>query len=138
MEEEFWNRRDSFDVVVRGRSVYVRGDSIPKEIDLNEREYRLLVLLLRFKHRPLPTIPLYLRVYDQRSKRKDLTELYVTATYLKSLVSRLRLRLRDAVPGFEVPDKRPDGRYVCRGEFTSCLILAVHDEGGFGIPETLS
>lgn len=120
IKQKYLKMKPESDIFVYHRSVYLKRQNKPIEMD--RRIYNLLILFLKYKDKPLSTIPIYRRAwFDIEDKYLGDDEEIIVRSWLKPAISELRTLLYK-VSALEI--KKPRWQpYVCRGSFTFCVII---------------
>ncbi len=128
LEKEILPLQSSFGIFVYHRSVYLNGSTAP--LKLEDRYYRLLLMLLRYKDEPLPIIPSCRKAFPKAQIYETYTEEDLVSQYLKEAVAGLRDKLA-MVSGLEIPKKDRGAGYLCRGDFRACVIIPASQKEEF-------
>ena len=122
VEREFIAKMETYDVFVNRRAVYVRKGNEHVSLKLDERVYRLLVMLLRYKGSHLPIGQCWRKAWKGVAISEHYTMEDIVDLYLKNAISQLRAEM-EGVKGFDIPDKLRHHGYMCHGKFSCCIIL---------------
>ena len=86
--------------------------------------YKILLILLRYKGQHVPPLDLYQCAwYDGAAQPVAMHMQDQAVGLLKTSVSRLRSRMREHVPAFQIPSMSGTTGYTCTGAFTFCAVL---------------
>lgn len=131
LNEKVLPNMDRYDIAVKGRSVLTRTPTGHHYLQMEEKPYKLLVILLRYKEEHLDTRDLYMRVYGLRHP-VDYSEAEIVERFLKFPISDLRAKMVK-VRGFIIPDKLHSGGYRCAGDFTFGIVIDKCLENAFRV-----
>ena len=130
MRDEYLGNSLDFALFVYGGNVTVRSGAkkpTPIQMPLEPRIRAMLIILLRYKDRYVPPIPLYRRAWLAAKAPLQKEIQYTTAVDLVDPAkSILAGQMSKHISGFEL-EKRKEG-YICRGAFSFCCIIGNEDE----------
>lgn len=126
VERKFLGKQQAFDIFAHRDMVHVKINGEQREVPLEPRIHRILLILLRHHGDLVRAIPLYRCVWQDASTYTTPRESDVTYL-LKPAISALRTGLQGKVQGFKIPKKKPGHGYRCCGDFSFCVIVSSGD-----------
>ncbi len=142
-KEKFLKEREKYDVFINDRRVYVKEfDEQTKKTkfveitDMEERAYRLLLILLRYKDESLDVKSLFRKVWADvdRDRVGIPEEKVIVKDYLKTPMSRIRA-LIPATIDFEIIKPRNSPFYLPGGKLKYCVIINRKEEDKFKLSD---
>jgi len=138
VERELLPHSHDYDIFVLNRKISAKLAGEFGPVKLDERNYKLLVMLLRYRGHCLPSLEAYKKAWRVMGLVNDRTPKDVVPLYLRRSISELRAKLQSSedeerVRGFMIPPKSPDHGYVCTGTFKFAVIISRDLESAFNL-----
>lgn len=125
--KEYLARREQYDVFVWENKVWVRKalnkNAGHREVPFRQAtiRYRIFIMMLRYRGRPLPTRWLYTAAWQPEQAS-------IERLFDKDFSDDLRYAIRDIERKLDItylytPDKLEHEDYVCMGEFSFCIVI---------------